>query len=387
MSQRTRTVKRKLYPWVLAVALIGVIGSTLAITSFAATPSTSVQISSASTANGASIVTNSHAIGGKMLVFNAKKAVAPVPPSTPQPIAQSTASESSPTAPASGNPTATSPGSTQATSPSSSSSPGSSSSTGSSTSSPSAETYSCITTYVPNGGSECPSDAGYTDHPTITGIGNIDVNGNAPVLNQDVWSGDPNYQSTLYANSPSDWKVVVNDNETPSGVLAYPNVGWFPSPAETPVDDYTSITSSWNVTMPSDGEGTVGWAAYDLWFNGPWGNNPDEVMILVDVAANQYYNCDNVASLTVSGVTWYMCANGSERIWKPGPQWGKYDNQASGSIDILAILKYMEDTSNLEDKLPANSTWFAASFGFEICSTGGVTQTFQVNGFTWNQQQ
>jgi hypothetical protein len=36
--------------------------------------------------------------------------------------------------------------------------------------------------------------------------------------------------------------------------------------------------------------------------------------------------------------------------------------------------------------LPANSTWTAGSFGFEICDTEGITQTFKVNGFTWDAQ-
>jgi hypothetical protein len=33
--------------------------------------------------------------------------------------------------------------------------------------------------------------------------------------------------------------------------------------------------------------------------------------------------------------------------------------------------------------LPANPTLTAVSFGFEICSTGGRSQTFQVNSFSF----
>jgi len=36
--------------------------------------------------------------------------------------------------------------------------------------------------------------------------------------------------------------------------------------------------------------------------------------------------------------------------------------------------------------LPKGSTWYAESFGFEICNTSGTTQTFAVNDFTWDQQ-
>jgi hypothetical protein len=33
--------------------------------------------------------------------------------------------------------------------------------------------------------------------------------------------------------------------------------------------------------------------------------------------------------------------------------------------------------------LPKNSTWTAGSFGFEVCDTGGATETFKVNAFSW----
>lgn len=243
------------------------------------------------------------------------------------------------------------------------------------------ETYSCI---VLDAKGNCPSDAGYTNHPRITGIGNLTDNGNPPVISSDIWSGNPSYSSTLYANSPSDWKVVANVNNTSGGgVEAYPNVGWYPTPAETPIDSYSSITSSWNVAIPTDTSTTAGWAGYDLWFNGPWGNNPNEVMILPDITANSDYDCDAVTTATFSGMPWHLCVFGSERVWKPGTDDQHLINQASGSVNVLAMLKWMEQNGYL----PKNSTWFAASFGFEICNTSGTTQTFQVNGFTWDQQQ
>ena len=254
--------------------------------------------------------------------------------------------------------------------------------------------YSCVTTYIPRRASGCPSDAGYRDHPQITGIGNINYNGNDPVINQDVWSGDSNYRSTLYANSPSDWKVVVNSSNTSGGgVLAYPDVGWFPYPAETPIDSYSSITSSWNVTIPTDTSTTAGWAGYDLWFNGPWGNSPDEVMIQPDITANSNYVCTPVATATFNGMPWHLCVIGSgahpERVWKPGTDDQHLINQTSGTIDVLAMLKWMGQNKNPRTGAPwlaPGSKWFAASFGFEICDTHGITQTFHVNGFTWHQE-
>lgn len=241
--------------------------------------------------------------------------------------------------------------------------------------------WSCVSPNIPNKGGTCPlNDSGFTNHPTITGIGV-----NNPGITHNVWSGDRHYQATLYANSPSDWKVVVNTiNDAGGGVLAYPNVGWYPYPnlPEVPVDSYSSITSSWNVTIPSDSRTTAGWAGYDLWFNGGWENKPDEVMIQPDITANQNYDCKPVATATFGGMPWHLCVFGSERVWKPGTDDQHLINQPSGTVNVLAILKWMEHNGYL----PRNSTWFAGSFGFEICNTSGTIQTFQVNNFTWNQR-
>jgi hypothetical protein len=196
-----------------------------------------------------------------------------------------------------------------------------------------------------------------------------------PYVDQNVWSGGAGYQQTLYATSPEDWYVTANANTNFGGVLTYPNTGFWMTGT---VDSFASTTSSWNVTIPTDNTKTAGWAAYDLWFN----NWADEVMIQVDLTANSYYDCTGVATITVSGMPWHMCDFGSERVWKPGTDDQHLINQTSGSVDIKAFLVWMEQNG----WLPANSTWTAGSFGFEICDTEGITQTFKVNGLTWDAQ-
>ena len=47
---------------------------------------------------------------------------------------------------------------------------------------------------------------------------------------------------------------------------------------------------------------------------------------------------------------------------------------------MKAMLTWMETNGYL----PAGSTWTAGSFGFEICDTHGVTETFTVNNFSWD---
>ena len=178
--------------------------------------------------------------------------------------------------------------------------------------------------------------------------------------------------------------VNVNNTTGGGGVLAYPNVGWFPNSGspEVPVDSYSSIISSWNVTIPTDTSTIAAWAGYDLWFNGPWSNDPDEVMIQPDITANQNYDCNAVTSTTFAGMPWHLCVFGNERVWKPGTDDQHLINQPSGTINVLAMIQWMEQYGYL----PKGSTWYAESFGFEICNTSGTTQTFAVNDFTWDQQ-
>jgi hypothetical protein len=141
------------------------------------------------------------------------------------------------------------------------------------------------------------------------------------------------------------------------------------------VDSYASITSSWDVTMPTDPNITAGWAAYDLWFN----NWADEVMIQVDIVANSYYNCGPDANVTISGMAWHFCDFGSERVMKPGTDDNHLINRSSGTIDIKAMIAWLESSGHL----PANSTWTAGSFGFEVSRTYGNTVTYRVNDFSW----
>jgi hypothetical protein len=140
------------------------------------------------------------------------------------------------------------------------------------------------------------------------------------------------------------------------------------------VDANSSITSSFSTTIPHNAT-TAGWAAYDLWFN----NWADEVMILTDVGANSYYECSPVTSATFGGTPWHMCVFGTERIWKPGADEQHLINRASGTIDIQPFLTWMEQ----HNYLPSGSVWKAGSYGFEVCDTGGVTEKYQLNGFSW----
>jgi hypothetical protein len=209
----------------------------------------------------------------------------------------------------------------------------------------------------------------YSNYPLISGTSSD------PWVDQNVWSGDDSYQQTLYANSPGDWYVTANANTDFGGVLTYPNTGFYMTGA---VDGFSSITSSFSETFPHNAQ-TAAWAAYDLWFN----NWADEVMIQPDISANSDYDCTPVTGATFNGETWHLCVFGSERVWKPGPDDQHLNNRSSGTIDIKAMLVWMEQNGYL----PAGTTWTGGSFGFEICDTGGADENFQVTGFSWTATQ
>jgi hypothetical protein len=123
-------------------------------------------------------------------------------------------------------------------------------------------------------------------------------------------------------------------------------------------------------------------AAYDIWLNN-WAN---EVMIQHDFVGDSLRpRCDQtgdvVASATFGGSggvpveTWNLCVFGSEIIWQLPT--GK--NVSSSSVDVLAMLNWLV----AKGYLPSGSVLDnGISWGFELCSTGGVTEKFQANGFT-----
>ena len=205
----------------------------------------------------------------------------------------------------------------------------------------------------------------YSSYPGIVGASSD------PWVDENIWSGDKSYQQTLYSTSPASWYVVANANTHFGGVLTYPNTGFYMTGA---VAGYSSITSSFSTTIPHNAR-TAGWAAYDLWFN----NWHDEVMIQTDIAANSYYDCTAKTTATIDGQPWHMCVFGAERVWKPGPNDQNLQNRTSGSLNIQAFLTWMTQNGYL----PTGSTWTAGSYGFEICDTGGASEIFKVDSFSW----
>ena len=224
---------------------------------------------------------------------------------------------------------------------------------------------------------------------------------------------------SIGADSASNWEVTNNTPTNPGGgITGYPSNGTW---AYTGVlDDYTSLTSTYNLTMPIAGVGgtnanSVAWATSDDWLSAPAehdGAFTYEVQVHVDTSdSTGGHSCGaNVVASNVSigGSSWLVCsyqhhnsdgtcpgtpASCGEMVFVLG---GTYANRVqltstSGSVDLKAIFQWLEN-NNVPSGfsgaghpyMQVGSALSALSRGWEIVSTGGATQTFTMNGFTVN---
>ena len=209
-------------------------------------------------------------------------------------------------------------------------------------------------------------------------------------VGNNVWS-EPSgsWSQTLNVTSPASWNVVANFPAGETSVRSFPNTGqtqtWITgTKLPAALSTWSSMVSSYSVSLNAH-SGTVGEAAYDLWLN----NWNDEVMIQTDFAGDSLRpRCDVngavISTQTFGGTNgvpvqrWNLCQFGHELIW----QTPTGTNYSSDKVDVMAMLTWLEKNGGGK-YLPANSTLQAISFGFEICSTGGRDQTFQVNNFSF----
>jgi len=188
-----------------------------------------------------------------------------------------------------------------------------------------------------------------------------------PSVGNNVWAPISGWQSTLYANNPGNWWVIANMPSGNTAVVSYPSSG---SNYGRALSSFTSLYSSFSENMNATGA-TSAWAAYDIWLNG--GSN--EVMIQHDFANNGACSGPSATFGGSGGVPvqhWYLCQFGSELVWK------LTGDEQSGSVDILSMLTWLESHSYL----PKSSTLESIGYGWEIASTGGVNEKFQVNSYS-----
>ena len=213
------------------------------------------------------------------------------------------------------------------------------------------------------------SDAQITDTTSNTSVGN------------DVWNPISGWHQTLHVTNPGDWSVTANMPAGNTAVVSYPslgaNYGQSGTGNSTPLSDFKSIYSSFDENMNANSN-TSAWAAYDIWLGPSSGTNWSyEVMIQHDFANNGACTAEASATFGGSGGVpvqkWNLCQFGSELVWKLTG-----GNEQSGKVDVLAMLNWLVS----HGYMASDTGLFQIGYGWEICSTGGQNENFQLNNFS-----
>jgi len=253
-------------------------------------------------------------------------------------------------------------------------------------------------------GINCSYAAGTYPADTENNIEQTDVD-------QDVFGSDITSQ-TLYSTNPGDWYVTANLPTGNESVESFPDV-WQQYNGEQ-VDSFNSIIGSFSETVPDRVSNPNTWVqgdsgnpniatdiGFDTWYNVPSGM-PNEMMIQHDMI-NRGGQCGPIqATVTFGGGsngvpqnTWVLCVYGTEMIWQIQRPTGSSDPNfgfQTGSVDIKAMVDWLETHNNPNPPSGATyNTWLPSivafsgtgiSYGFELCSTGGVNENFEVNSFS-----
>jgi hypothetical protein len=180
----------------------------------------------------------------------------------------------------------------------------------------------------------------------------------------DEWGSGHNTQ-TLWVNSATNWGVFSTQPST-SGVKSYANIS---KSIGVALNSLSSATSSFNETNPNGGN----WeSAYDIWLNG----SGIEVMAWTDVSGNVGPLGSSVGTVSLDGNTWTLYAgnNGSN----PTYSFVRSGNETSGTVNILDLLKYLENTKGYF----SNPTLSTIQYGWEISGTNNAQENFTINNYS-----
>ncbi|HZC69336.1 MAG TPA: hypothetical protein VE442_01455 [Jatrophihabitans sp.] len=249
-------------------------------------------------------------------------------------------------------------------------------------------------TSPPPTGSGCTTSrhsgaCGAYDYDQIT-----NSNGYNTYVGNNMWACGPESDTTscgpqtLTAAGPGDWKVVSKQAAGNTAVLTYPDTqqltnnwngsGWGGNNgfSDTPINGLSQLSSNYAETMPRT-SGTDAQAAWDIWLSDNSGH-PSEIMVWVDNVNRGNGGATFKASATVAGQAWTLYQyGGGEIIWSLGAR-GSYAQQSSGTVDLLALLRYLQTNGYIA----AGADIGQIDFGWEICSTGGVNGTFTVSAYS-----
>ena len=160
-----------------------------------------------------------------------------------------------------------------------------------------------------------------------------------------------------------------------TAVVSFPNTGFS---FNKTLSGFSAIVSSFTDRIPSR-TGTNAEASYDIWFTNT--STVHEVMIQNDYTPGRGPGCGTWTARNVrfggrNGIPahrWDLCVSGSTAFWETA-----HGNMPSGAINVLAMLKWLVS----HGQMPAGVRLSGFSYGFEISSTAGVGENFQVRSFS-----
>jgi hypothetical protein len=176
---------------------------------------------------------------------------------------------------------------------------------------------------------------------------------NGYTIYNNIWGSGAGPQ-TVWANSSSNWGVWANHPAT-GGIKSYPNAKKVIGKSITSL---ASLTSSYNVTVPSGGAYNT---SYDIWDSG----YANEIMLWVNYNGAVGPLGSSVGNVTLGSNTWtvYVGSNGANKVYS----FLRTSDATSGTVDILSVLKWMKNTKGYI----GNATIGDVQFGYEITSSAG----------------
>ncbi|MDG4858341.1 hypothetical protein P8605_09280 [Streptomyces sp. T-3] len=182
-------------------------------------------------------------------------------------------------------------------------------------------------------------------------------------LYNNIWGSGAGAQC-IWANSGTNWGVWANHPAT-SGIKSYPNAKKVVGKSITSL---ASLTSSYNVTVPSAGDYNT---SYDIWDT----DYDYEIMLWVNYNGNVGALGSFQGNVSLGGHTWatYKGNNGANEVFS----FLRTSDSSSGTVNILPILKWIKDTKGWM----GNETIGDVQFGYEISGASGGLD-FRTNNLT-----
>uniref|UniRef100_A0AAU3GNJ1 Glycosyl hydrolase family 12 n=1 Tax=Streptomyces sp. NBC_01401 TaxID=2903854 RepID=A0AAU3GNJ1_9ACTN len=181
------------------------------------------------------------------------------------------------------------------------------------------------------------------------------------ILYNNIWGSGAGTQ-TIWADSSSSWGVTADHPDT-GGIKSYPNAKKI---VDKPLSSLSSLTSDYNVTVPSAGAYNT---SYDIWDT----DYDYEVMLWVNYNGAVGPLGTPQGTVSLGGHTWdvYKGDNGANEVFS----FLRTSDSSSGTVDILPILKWINTEGWWGDETIGD-----VQFGYEITSASGGLD-FVTNGF------